>query len=85
MGDKYRGTLKRCIEQYVRERLEGRTDLDDTRAFITHTAIDKEMVETARAVAAECFPFKEVIETDAGSTIASHCGPGTLGILFIRK
>jgi fatty acid-binding protein DegV len=31
------------------------------------------------------YGFKEVYDVDAGSTISSHCGPGTLGILFINK
>ena len=29
--------------------------------------------------------FKEIIETRAGGVISSHCGPGTLGVLFIAK
>ncbi|MEG0894945.1 MAG: hypothetical protein RSE93_04460 [Oscillospiraceae bacterium] len=29
--------------------------------------------------------FDEIIATKAGCTIACHCGPNTLGILFIRK
>jgi fatty acid-binding protein DegV len=29
--------------------------------------------------------FEEIIETNAGCTISSHCGPKTLGILFLRN
>lgn len=29
--------------------------------------------------------FKEIIETRAGGVISSHCGPGTLGVLFIAN
>ena len=32
-----------------------------------------------------CPDFEEIIETTAGSTVTSHCGPGTLGVLFIRS
>ena len=27
--------------------------------------------------------FKEIVITRAGGVISSHCGPGTLGVLFI--
>ena len=30
-------------------------------------------------------PFKEVFVTQAGCTVSSHCGPGTLGVLFLRQ
>ena len=29
--------------------------------------------------------FKEILVTQAGGTICNHCGPNTLGVLFIRK
>ena len=29
--------------------------------------------------------FEEILETTAGCTVTSHCGPGTLGVLFVRK
>ena len=29
--------------------------------------------------------FRKVYETLAGCTVSCHCGPGTLGILFVRK
>ena len=31
------------------------------------------------------FILKKIIETRAGGVISSHCGPGTLGVLFIAK
>ena len=37
------------------------------------------------ALAKELQPFEEVIETDAGCTICSHCGPNCLGVLFLKK
>ena len=30
-------------------------------------------------------PFREVFVTQAGCTVSSHCGPGTLGVLFLRQ
>ncbi len=85
VSKKYRGTLKRCLNDYIRDRLEDRADIDPSRAFITHTVQDAVLVEHARKAVLDAFPFVEVLITDAGGTISSHCGPGTLGVLFLRK
>ena len=84
-GKKYRGKIDKVILQYVEERLKGRDDIDTKRIFITHTKCDKEIVDAVRDKIKEFFDFDEVLETTAGCTITSHCGPYTLGILFIRK
>lgn len=85
VGKKYQGTLKRCLEKYVEERLSGRDDIDPRRVFITHTVRDESLVAHVKAAVERCAPFDEILITQAGSTIASHCGPGTLGVLFCRK
>ena len=85
VGKKYRGKIGNCVEQYVRERLSGRDDLRRNRIFITHSGCAPEIVERVRGVIAECGGFDEVLETTAGCTISNHCGPNTLGVLFIRK
>ncbi len=85
VSKKYRGTLKRCLNDYVKDRLANRADIDPSRAFITHTVQDAGLLEHTRKAVLDAFPFAEVIVTDAGGTISSHCGPGTLGVLFLRK
>lgn len=85
VGKKYQGTLKRCLEKYVEERLTGRGDIDPRRVFITHTVQDESLVAYVKAAVERCGRFEEILITEAGSTIASHCGPGTLGVLFCRK
>ncbi len=79
---KYRGKLDVVLDKYSDDILaEHNPDL--TRAFITYSSrpdcTDK-IVEKVKK-----FGFKEVYETTAGATISSHCGPETLGILFIDK
>lgn len=85
VGKKYRGSLDKALEQYVKDRLEGRDDIITDRIFITHSGIAPERVELVRREIAKYQQFDEVIETRAGCTISSHCGPNTLGILFVRK
>lgn len=85
VGKKYRGSFEKCILNYVRERLSGRDDLVTDRIFITHTPVEDGLVDKIRETILECAPFTEIIETNAGCTISCHCGPGTLGILFLRS
>lgn len=81
---KYRGSFEKCLKSYVQDRLEYRDDLVLERIFITHAACSPEMVELVRDEISQYTAFAEITETRAGCTISSHCGPNTLGILFIR-
>ena len=85
VAKKYRGSFEKCILQYVRERLENRQDLYLERIFITHTPVEDGLVDKIRAEIQRIAPFTEIVETEAGCTISCHCGPSTLGILFIRS
>lgn len=82
---KYRGNYTKCLVSYVRDRLEGRQDLDDGRIFITHTPVSEEALAAVKEAVSDCASFRETLETDAGCTVSCHCGPGTLGVLFVRK
>ncbi len=83
---KYRGKYEKCFAQYVTDRLEGRKDLDLTMPlFITQTKVTDECYESVKTAVAQHSPFGTLYETTAGCTISCHCGPGTLGILFVRK
>ncbi len=85
VGTKYRGSFEKCKQKYVKDRLEHRSDLCLDRIFITHPHCAPEAVETAREAIRQYQSFAEIIETRAGCTVSSHCGPYTLGILFLTK
>lgn len=85
VGKKYRGTFEKCLLAYVKERLENRDDLVTDRIFVTHTPCDAKTVEAVKKSVKQYGGFSQVTETQAGCTISSHCGPNTLGVLFIRK
>ncbi|SHH94092.1 EDD domain protein, DegV family [Sporobacter termitidis DSM 10068] len=82
---KYRGAFESAVETYVRDKLQGRDDLVLDRIFITHPAASQKAVAAARDAIGRYAAFGEIAETKAGCTISCHCGPRTLGILFIRK
>ena len=82
---KYRGKYDRCLRNYVMDRLGNREDIDRGTLFITHTPVSDECLETVREAVKECGHFDNIYETEAGCTVSCHCGPGTLGVLFVRK
>ena len=82
---KYRGSFEKCVRDYITDRLAGRTDLDLHRVFITHSGVSSEIEALAVQTVRSLQPFEEVCVTRAGCTVSSHCGPGTLGVLFIEK
>lgn len=84
VGKKYRGSATAIVEKYVDNIFDMYTTPDTKRIFITHTSADPEVVELTRAAIAKHYQFDEIIETIASSTITSHCGKGTLGILFLN-
>lgn len=85
VGKKYRGALERCLEQYVADRLAEPDTICTDRIFITHSGISEERIALVKAAIEKQMQFDEILITRAGCTISSHCGPNTLGILFVRK
>ncbi len=82
---KYRGSFEKALSSYVRDRLSGRTDLEYEKIFLTHAYCTDKIVDLVRSCIRQYGDFSNIYETTAGCTISCHCGPGCLGILFIRK
>ena len=85
VGKKYRGNYAKCLINYTKERLESRDDIDTSTLFITRTVVDEDAYAAAVKTALQCCSFEKFYETVAGCTISCHCGPGTMGIVFVRK
>jgi fatty acid-binding protein DegV len=82
---KYRGNYAKCLANYVKDRLDGRDDLTRDILFVTKTPVTDECYSAVMEAVGQCPAFKTVYETNAGCTVSCHCGPGTLGVLFVRK
>ena len=82
---KYRGNYAKCLANYVKDRLADREDIDRTELFITHTPVTDECMTAVKEAVEEFGNFENVYDTTAGCTVSCHCGPGTLGVLFVRK
>lgn len=80
---KYRGRIDKVIPVYVKDMEEELKKANPDRVFITHSGCDDDIVNSVKEYLKELGVFKEILITRAGGVISSHCGPGTLGVLFI--
>ena len=81
-GKKYRGAVSRYILDYVKDMESDLKQADKDRVFITHSGCDEETVRLVEDYIRSLDHFDDVLITRAGSVISSHCGPGTLGVLY---
>ncbi len=84
-GEKYRGRYEHYLKHYIADALADDSTIDFNRVFVTHSPSEEGLVRFAIDTVKSYGLFREVIETMAGCTVCTHCGPDTLGILFMRK
>ena len=85
VGKKYRGKYDKVLIQYMEDTLARYDNIDTDRVFITHAGADQGYVDAVYAALKAKNIFKEIHITRASCTISSHCGPNTLGVLFMTK
>lgn len=85
VAKKYRGNQKAVILKYVKDHEVELMSADPARIFITHSTCPKEIVKEVVTYLKNLNIFHEILVTQAGGVISSHCGPNTLGILYISK
>ncbi len=84
-GVKYRGRYEHYLKHYIEDTLADDSSIDFNRVFVTHSPSEEGLVRFAIDKVKSYGLFREVLETMAGCTVCCHCGPDTLGILFMRK
>ena len=82
---KYRGKMNSAILSYVKDLEPQIKNAKNNRVFITHSGCDAKLLQTIYQSLEDLNYFKEILITRAGGVISSHCGPGTLGVLFIEN
>ena len=82
---KYRGNYAKCLASYVKDRLSNREDLQRKHLFVTRTPVSDDCLNAVKDAVSEYADFENIYWTEAGCTVSCHCGPGTLGVLFVRK
>ncbi|MBR5496014.1 MAG: DegV family protein [Oscillospiraceae bacterium] len=84
-GKKYRGKIESVIMDYVKELEPELRNAETDRVFITHSGCDEALLKQIHDYIESLGIFGEILTTRAGCVISSHCGPNTLGVLFISK
>lgn len=81
--EKYVGKISACLEKYLSNLIKEYPPKLN-RVFVTSSSamlgIREKLVKQVKSLG-----FEEVIEMDAGATICCHCGPGTIGVLYMKK
>lgn len=85
VGKKYKGKISHVIDLYVKDLLEKHPEIDEKYVFVTHSYAEDEAVADAVRIVKTAYPKANIITTHAGATVTSHCGKGTLGVLFFFK
>ena len=82
---KPRGPMKVALDEQVKELKAALPNVDLDHVMITHAGLDKDKEDYLKAEVSKLVPPEIISVTRAGSVIASHCGYGTVGILYILK
>ena len=84
-GRKVRGKPALAVSAYVDGLMPIIKNAEPHRVFVTHSGSDREIIDSVKARLEALNLFDEILETQAGGVISSHCGPNTLGVLFYEK
>lgn len=79
------GNNKRAYIRYIRQKLRNSKSIDKTRLFITHAGLPSKSIEAIKSEIDKLCSFDEITVTKASATVSSNCGPGTVGVLFVKK
>lgn len=85
VAKKYRGKQASVILKYATDLKDALKKADPSCVFITHSGCGPEITDTIHSYLKSLNRFEHIYETRAGGVISSHCGPGTLGILFYAQ
>ena len=78
------GKMKKALDEMVKQILKDKDNLDPEFVLITHSMADESCAYLHEVLSRE-LPDVNLMETRAGCVISSHCGRGTIGILYMLK
>ena len=83
--EKFRGKISKVIMDYAKSMEADLLCARPERVFITHSGCDEAIIDEVKTYLEGLHHFDEILVTRAGCVVSSHCGPGTLGVLFIKQ
>lgn len=84
VGAKPRGKIEFGLDKLAEMLAADADNVDLDNVFITHSEADKSCEYLTEKVK-EIVPEANVLTSRAGCVISTHCGPGTIGVLYILK
>lgn len=81
---KIRGSRARALDALLQDFAQALPAVDLRRVFVTHATAAEDAAYLADKLAALA-PIQDIHVTTAGAVVSSHCGPGTIGILYLTK
>ena len=79
------GDFSHMARSYVRRVFRDARHIDRRILFITYAGMDEERLKYIQQLVRQYCPFERVYLQKASSAIASNCGPGAFGLLFMKK
>ncbi len=79
------GSFAYVAKHYVRKVFTDARNIDRRILFITYAGLDKEKLQYIQELVSQYCPFERIYLQKASSAIASNCGPGSFGLLFMKK
>ena len=85
VGSMEMGGFSHAVKKYVRKTLQDTSNIDKRILFITYSGMDTKKLRYIQNLVKQYCPFEKVYLQKASSAIASNCGPGSFGLLFMRR
>ena len=79
------GSFSHMAKRYIKKTLQDTRNIDRRILFITYSGLDNEKLQYIKNLAQQHCPFERIYLQKASSAIASNCGPGSFGLLFMRR
>lgn len=79
------GSFSHVAKKYVKKTLQNTGNIDRRILFITYSGMEEKRLQHIQNLVQQYCPFERVYLQKASSAIASNCGPGSFGLLFMRR
>lgn len=85
VGTMEMGGFTQVARRYVRKVFMNPASIDRRILFITYAGMESGQIQHIQKLVQQYCPFERVYLQKASSAIASNCGPGSFGLLFMKK
>ena len=79
------GNFAHVARRYIRKLFVSTRNIDRRILFITYAGLDSKSLQYIQELVKQYCPFERVYLQKASSAIACNCGPGSFGLLFMKK